>query len=650
MAESNERSGGIESAVREEAVRKELDKILSSAVFQTSERRRNFLRYTVEQTILGHGDLIKEYTIGTIVFGRSASFDPRLDTIVRTEARKLRARLDKYYETDGKQDPLRIEFRRGTYAPLFRVPTTEPVELQPMPDLGTGPPEPQPEEIPPIVVSPQPHRASHRTAAWLTALMLAAAATAASVWLVRSSRRPPLPESPSVAVLPFLNLSDAQNGKTDDFLSDGLTDELIDSLGRVPGLHVVARTSAFQYKDRTVDIRKVGRDLNVRNVLEGTVRKSGNRLRITAELDDTTNGYRVWSQSYDEEMSEALAIQQEISRAITSALGVRLSRGNGIGPQASGIEVSAAAHTAYLKGRFFWNKLNSKDMQAAIGYFQQALGIDPNYAEAREGLAHCYTLLPVFSDIKPPAVIGKIRESAEKALALDPTLGEAHLDLAMAFEYDFDWTDAEKEFQTGLALNPGDAVAHRLYSVHLLTTGKLEEALAQCKIGLNLDPISPFMAQGLARCYYFSRRYSEAVEEYQDALALDPGFRLAHWGLGTTLLIDKMYSQGLAELVQTAQGLSDASAQGHLAYGYAITGHRAAAEKILAMLEKSKVPSSRDIARIYIGLGNKDRAFEWLDKSLQKKEAYLYLKVDPVYDPLRSDPRFENLLRQMHLI
>jgi TolB-like protein/Tfp pilus assembly protein PilF len=667
MAESNTRKESVSSTeprteiqVESEAVREELGRVLSSSAFQSSERLRNFLQYSVERTIVGCGDLIKEYSVGTEVFGRSPTFDPRLDTIVRTEARKLRARLARYYETEGKDDRVRIEFRKGSYAPVFRPWEPESADApHQITDLGTVPPEPPREEaalVETLTVLPQPPAGTHQEAiiAWIAAASLVIATVAASTWIVVSSRRPPASasKSPSIVVLPFLNLSDDPNEKNDDFLSDGLTDELIDSLGRVPGLRVVARTSAFQYKNKSADIRSIGRNLSVRSVLEGTVRKSGNHLRITAELDDAESGYRVWSESYDKEFKDALAIQREISRAITYALGVQLS-GNRFpdGFQTGAVPVSAAAHQAYLRGRFFWDKLTMNDIKTAISYFEQALSIDPNYAEAYEGLAHCYAQIPVFSGTPPPEVIGKIREAASKALALDESLGEAHVDLAMAADYDFDWDRAEAEFKKGIELNPANAVAHRLYSSHLITIGRVDEAVKEDKQALDLDPVSPFTAQGYARSLYFARRYDEAIEQFRKALALNPNFRLAHWGLGNTYFIHGMYRQGMAELVEN-QLPDDPSAACRLGYAYAITGKVAEVRKILAELDTAKgsSPRDRDIARVYIGLGDKDRAFEYLRKSVAQKEGYIYLKADPVYDSLRSDPRFTDLVRRMHLM
>jgi TolB-like protein/Tfp pilus assembly protein PilF len=665
MPEPNDGPHGGLSEADVATVRRELEKVLSSGAFQTSERLKNFLRYTVEQSIQGRADRIKEYSVGTDVFGRSASFDPRLDTIVRTEARKLRSRLATYYATEGKDDSLRIEFRKGSYAPFFRNPVFENPEsdaaqpetssllIEPVPP----PPDPSPDiaDTKPLAhpANPTGRKIPLNLAVW-AALACLAVITGSLIWYSHSRSSSPGGNNPSIAVLPFLNLSDDQHGRDDDFLSDGLTDELIDSLGRVPGLHVIGRTSAFQYKGQTADIRKIGRDLNVRNLLAGTVRRSGKQLRITAELDDTITGYRVWSESYDREFKDALSIQREISQSITSALGVRLSAGrlqllDGSSPAAK--PLNPEAHQAYLRGRFFWNKLNTADINRAIGYFQQALSIEPNYALAYEGLAHCYTQIPVFTTVLPTEVIPKIRSAALKALELAPTLGEANLDLAVAYDYDFAWSDAEREFRKGLELNPGDAVAHRLYAVHLITTGQLDQAIEENKIGLNLDPVSPFMAQGLARAYYFARRYDLAIEEYRRALTFDPNFRLAHWGLGAAYISNKMFPQGIAEMRQMLRFDVDASAASRLGYTYAVTGDVTAARKLLTEMLQSKYGPLRghDVARVYIGLGDNAHAFEWLKKAVDEKEGYLYLKVDPAYDPLRADPRFEELLRKMGL-
>jgi TolB-like protein/Tfp pilus assembly protein PilF len=668
-----------QAAPSSEAIREELDKILSSQTFRSAEGQRNFLRYAVEQAVLGRGDQLKEYSVGTEVFGRGESFDPRLDTIVRTEARKLRSRLTKYYENEGAQDAIRIDLPKGSYAPSFRsaVPATDPEAPDSAPASASNPlTQPnsslpnstqsnltQPNSTPSAATHPA---AIHPAAAkpsrdregavthWRKISLIAGAIALAVVAIVTvrliSRRAGPSAETPSIAVLPFVNMSD---DKQDEFFSDGLTEELIDSFARVPGLHVVARTSVFQYKGKPIDIRKIGRELNVRTVFEGSVRKYGNRLRITAQLNDAANGYHLWSQSYDRELKDTLAIQREISQAITAALGVKLAAGTSAG--ASNGLISGAAvlqpesYQDYLKGRYFFNKYTADGNKTALGYFEQAIAKDPNYAPAYVGVANCYADAPVY-DALPGDVVPKIREAATKALQIDPTLGEAHIDLALAFEYDLNWQAAAEEYQQSVKLGPGNADAHRRYASYLTTVGSLEAGLAESKTALDLDPVSPYMAQGLARTLFHMHRFDDSIREYRKALALEPSFGRTRQGLGRADLFKGNYAEGLRETQEAIQIMGDDSVMlSQLGYAYAVSGNTAEARRILnGFLDKFNHGgfSARAIAEVYIGLKDRDRAFEWLRKAVDQKEVNLYLKTEPVYDTLRTDPRFAQLLRQ----
>ena len=622
-----------------EAVREALDRVLSSKTFRTAEGQRNFLRYAVEQVLEGRGDLLKEYSVGIEVFGRGESFDPRLDTIVRTEARKLRSRLAKYYETEGAEEAVHIEFPKGSYAPIFRsAPATAPIAI-------SVPPPPTP------TVAARPVF-SRKAIVFLTAGVALAAFAA---YLVQLAGRSAAPRSDvaSIAVLPFLNLSD---NKQEEFFSDGLTEELIDSLARVPGLHVVARTSVFQYKDKPIDVRKIGQQLNVRTVLEGSVRKDGDRLRITAQLNDASNGYHLWSQSYDRELKDTLAIQREISQAITDALGVKLA--SKATPAGFNADVPATlnpeAYQDYLKGRYFLSKYTEESNRTAIGYFEAAISKDPVYAPAYAGLADCYVDEPVYGATLPHDLIPKIRAAASKALELDPAIGEAHIDLALAFEYNFEWQPAAEEFRKGLEFSSGDAIAHRWYANYLLTTGQFDRAMSEGKRALELDPVSPYMAQGVARAFYHMHRFDDAIREFQKALALEPNFGRTLQGLGRAYLAKGSYSQGISETEKGVQVMGhDSVITAQLGYAYAVNGNTAGAQQILdgffAQLRRGPF-SARAIAEVYIGLKDKDRAFEWLRKSVDQKEVNMYLKTDPIYDSLRSDPRFADLLRRANLI
>ena len=628
-----------------EAVLAELAQILSSRTFQGAQRPSNFLKYVVEHTLAGRGEQIKEYCIATDVFGRKESFDPRLDPVVRVEATKLRSRLAGYYRTEGQQDRIRIELPKRGYAPTFR---------------DQAPPEPVEESRSPLQtpseVSAQPAPVGlirWKAIALAFAAILVVCLSGFGV-TVLWNRRSLAPDAKSIAVLPFTNLGETRE---DEYFSDGLTDELIASLGRVPGLRVVARGSVFQFKGKTYDIREVGRSLGVRTVLEGSVRKFGTHLRITVHLDDASNGYRVWSNIYEREASDAFTIQREIAQALVNSLGVEFAGkdwpSNGNRPQRDPASVDPAAYQAYLKGLFFWNKNNAASIRTAIDYFQQALAKDPRYAPIYTGLGRCYTALPVFTSTSTNEVIPEIRRVASKALELDPQFGEAHLQLGEAAFLEYDWPRAERELQRAVELSPSDAVVHRWYSYYLGRMGRLDEELAETLAAQELDPVSPYLADGVANSYRDLRRYDDAIEQYQKALALEPNFAMSIRGLGVTYLYRGQPETGLIQLQRVAEiEKEDSSVYGELGYAFAISGNRARAQAILAKLLDKSVRGSvhaLHIAQIYIGLGDQDHAFEWLTKAVDQHEISLSLKTDPMFDPLRADARFAGLLRRMKL-
>jgi len=623
-----------------ESVGTELAKILASASFRAARAQSNFLRYVVAETLAGRGEQLKEYSLGVEVFGRGESFDPRVNNIVRAEANRLRARLAKYYQTEGAQSPVRIDLPKGGYTPVFIDTCTVEASVVPSPAI--------------IPIGPhalrKPRRIQHWRAAALVLVVLTVAASSASLWRARAKARAAEGKR-SIAVLPFLNLGGNKDG---EFFSDGLTDELIDSLGRVQRLQVVARTSAFQFKGKSLDVRDIGRRLSVRAVLEGTVRKYGDRLRITAQLDDTTTGYRMWSGSYDRNAKDALAIQREISRAITSELGVALAAGTRVNSSSdSAGSVDPLAYENYLKGVFFWNKNTPGNIGTAIGYLQQAIAEDPGFALPYLGLARCYTGLSVMTATPAREVIPKVRASAQKALDLDPGLGEAHVDLAEAYTFDFNWIRAEEEFKTALELSPGSTVAHRWYAYYLAKMGRLNEALEENRHALELDPVSPYMAQGIADSLHTLRRYRDAIEQFRKVLALDPNFAMSRQGLGMALVADGQYADGISQL-KSARDLmgSDPWLDGQLAYAYAISGQTETAHQILnGLLRQSQsggIPALA-IAEAYIGLKDSDHAFQWIERAVNNHELHLNLKADPIYDTLRGDRRFNGLLHRMKL-
>jgi len=518
------------------AVKAELDQILGSQAFQGSHRPGAFLRYVVEQTLDGNGPQIKEYCVATEVFGRKESFDPRLDPIVRVEATKLRSRLATYYENEGRLDALRIELPKRGYVPTFREVSAGDGTIE---DSALA--EADPSGVAPAVPKARP---GNRKLLWWIAVGVAVvgvtAVGGAYVW----NKSVRAPEAKSIAVLPFTNVG---GDKEDEYFSDGLTDELIASLGRVPGLRVVARGSVFQFKNKTYDVREVGRKLNVRTVLEGSVRKFGTHLRITVSLDDSANGYRIWSDIYERDSKDVLAIQREIAHGLVNSLGIEFAGKNwSAGPgasQYSAATINPEAYQAYLKGLFFWNKNTSSSIRTAIQYFNQALAKDPNYAPINTGLGRCYTALPVFTATPSLEVVPKIREVASKALALDPTFGEAHLQLGEAAFVEYKWDEAERELKQAMELSPGDAVVHRWYSYYLGRMGRNEEELTQTLAAQELDPVSPYLAEGVARSYMDLRRYDEAIEQYNKALTLDPHYRDAASRIGHRLRLSRRVCQ-----------------------------------------------------------------------------------------------------------
>lgn len=614
----------------------ELQKILASRTFQLAHSQRQFLRFTVEETMAGRGDLLKEYRIGTAALGRDESFDPRLDPIVRTQARKLRARLAKYYETEGHGAEIVIEFPKGSYTPEFRESSMEPPDrAAPTQVLNEAPAAP-------------PQQRS-RIGAFSFAIVVLLA-VAIYFWH-ESQTKPALAGSASLAVMPFINVG----GDEDEFLSDGLTGELIDSLAQVSWLQVVARTSAFRFKGKAVSRGEIVRQLKVSALLEGSVRKSGPRIRVTVQLNNAADGAHLWSGSFDRDTNDVREVELEIARAVTDVLSVRFAQKDAAGtltfsPDASGPVPSA--YQSYLRGRFFWNKLSAATWKTAVEYFEQAIAQDPTFARAYSALADSYVTAPQLTGVLPLAVVPKIREAAMKALELDAKLGEAHFDLAICAEYEFEWANAEKEFKLGLELSPGNAIGHLWYAKYLAIRGRKDDVLVQRRIAAELDPVSPYALQSVGGYFSVTGKYDEAINHFNGALALDPNFGLAHQGLGVAYLSKGMPREAVIEMKEANRLMGGPRRRALLGYVYGMVGRTDEARGILGefLARSAREPlAALSIAEIYIGLGDKDRAFEWLGKAVEQRDLDLTLQWDSLYAGLRGDPRYLALLRKMRL-
>jgi eukaryotic-like serine/threonine-protein kinase len=456
----------------------------------------------------------------------------------------------------------------------------------------------------------------------------------------------------SIAVLPLENLS---GDPEQEYFADGMTDDLITELSKISALRVIARTSVMRYKETKKPLPEIARELRVDAVIEGSVMRSGNRVRINAQLVDARTERNLWAQTYDRDLGDILALHSDVARAIARQIRIKVT------PEeqrrlASTHVVNPKAYEAYLRGRYLWNKRTGQDMRKGIGYFEQAVEIDPNYATSYAGIADSYLLL-VFYGPAPPAVnFPKAKAATLKAVALDDSLAEGHASLANAyFHYDWDWPAAEKEFRRAIALNPGYAAAHHWYAGLLSSMGQHDEALAEIKRAQELDPLSLIINTDFGSTLFDGGEYDLAINQLRTTLELDPGFWVLRWWLGRSYLAKGLHEAGVRELesaVELSKG--NPSALAWLGYGYAVSGETARTRLILARLQqkaKGSYVSPYQFAVVNAALGEKEQAISYLEKAFQERcyEMYfLNLERHRLFRPLRSDPRFQDLVRRMN--
>jgi TolB-like protein/Tfp pilus assembly protein PilF len=453
----------------------------------------------------------------------------------------------------------------------------------------------------------------------------------------------------SVAVLPFVNASpDPEN----EYLSDGITDELIDALTKVEGVRVASRTSVFALKGKPQDIRAIGALLGVSVVMEGTVRKSGERLRITAQLSSVEDGRLLWSQRYDRTLDDVFTIQEEISRTIVNTLRAT-SLGVASDAPPKRYTDSVTAYGLYLRGRYEWNKRTQKAMVNAIDYFEQAIAADPNYALAYTGLADAYALQLDYRSVPVAEGFAHAKAYARKALELDETLPEAHASLAWSeFIYDWDWESAEREFRRAIELNPRYAVAHQWYAFLLAAKGQMDEALVEGHTAQELDSGSVSARRGLGFLYYYARRYERAADHLLRGIAMNPVAEETYRVLGLVLSTQEEHAEA-ERVLREALALSAGGTLTRATLGYALgrAGKRDEAEKLLDELEREargSYVSPVAFATMHLGLGNVERALDWAEQAYAERRGWLtYVKVHPMLDPARGHPRLEALIRKM---
>ena len=457
-----------------------------------------------------------------------------------------------------------------------------------------------------------------------------------------------VPEVPSIAVLPFANLSADPD---QEYFCDGLAEELINALARLDGLRVVARTSAFHFKGEAPDLREVGRKLGVKTVLEGSVRKSGDRLRINAQLINAEDGYHLWSERYDREMHDVFAVQDDISHAVVDKLKVELLAvfdAPLVKPTTGDLE----AYEHYLRGRFYWGRAPDGPRKG-IQHFERATAIDPRYAEAYAGIADCYTSLGWFGVMAPKEAYPRAEAAARQALELDDDLAEAHASLGyLATAYTWDWQLAEQATRRAVEARPSSITAHLFRSFYFLSQGDLAEAANSAHRALLLDPLSPFCQSVGAQMAWFGRRHDDAIEHLHKALEIDPGHPLSVFSLGLAYIGKRQYDQAIEQLTRATSLDLSAPFAAFLGYAHALAGHGDEARAILDGLQdraRTEYVAPDIIGRIYIGLGEIDQAFEWLEKGYEERSSWLsYITVDPSLDALRGDDRFDELVRRMN--
>jgi TolB-like protein/Flp pilus assembly protein TadD len=598
------------------AIERQLNTILSSETFVHSPQLCRFLRFVVEQEMAGKGGQLKEYVLAVQVLRKDESFDPRIDTAVRTEARRLRQKLAEYYQSEGRQDPVEIALPKGSYRAVSRT------RLEPA--------------SPPAVPSKGSPRPLFRVASG--AVLALVGAVGWWFWTTVTAT----PHVPSIAILPLENLS---ADPEQEYFSDGMTDALLTDLAKIHGLSVISRTSVMQYKRTKKPVHEIARELKVDYVVEGTVTRAGGRVRISAQLIAVRSDHHIWAESYERAGTDILSLQAEIAEAIAEQVHTHVT------PQEQarlgGHPVNLEAQDLYLKGRFNWQTRDTGRLQASIEYFNQAIAKDQTYALPYVGLSDSYAVLGYQPDRKDYAELAC--RAARKAMELDAKLGDAYASLSQCVDQ-WDWHRREEYFRRALELSPSYSTAHQWYGAMLIGMGRERDGLFELRRAVELDPLGPSPNNELGFSLYLSHRYDQAIHQCRQTLEVFPGYVMPYTCLGFAYTAKGMYPQAIAAM-ETAVRLSGGSPPfaGLLAYARALGGDRNAVPRLLREYSGQKV-TPVVLALLNVAAGDTDHAFEWLDRAVEERSfASETIAVHPVLDRLHSDPRWAALLRKMNL-
>jgi TolB-like protein/cytochrome c-type biogenesis protein CcmH/NrfG len=589
----------MESAVQD-AVLAELAKILASPQFARAERLSTFLRFVVNEAAEGRADALKETIIGVEVFGKPAGYDPKTDSTVRIQASRLREKLRDYYLTAGAEDELIIQLPKGSYVPVWE-----------RAQRSKG-------------------RFPRLALAGLVAGLLVAGSGLAWFW------RTPRPLK-SIAVLPLRNLG----GEADnELIAEGLAEDLIRELAGLPEVRVVSQTSSFALKGKGKSMREIGALLDVEGVVEGSLHRVGDRVKVSAQLVRTADDRAVWSGAFEREFKDLFALEDELSSAIAQSLHANLER------QQRSEATNPEAYAIYLRGLYAMRRSTPSAAREAVNLFQEAVGKDPLLARAWSAQAFGWFELGVLADMPAREVAPRARTAALRALELDARLPEAHVALALVrFLFEANRQSAEEAFRRALDLGPNSAEAWGQYASYLMDTGRMQEGLAAARRGEQLDPLSPATGRLVASVLYNSRRYDEAIAQARAVLQRDPEVRSAYRELGRAYL-----ARGLcAEALDAFRRLQDEGFQGEV---LARCGRREEALEIVTRLKREAdadhTRRATGVARVYMALGDHARALEYLERT-HKEYGYVQRLRDPAWDPLRGEPKFIALRKQMGL-
>lgn len=617
------------TAERDVLIREELQRIFASDAFKGGKRAQDFLELIVEHALAGRLENLRERMLGAEMFGRPVDYDTANDAVVRVKASEVRKRLAEYYRSLEAPPPLRIDLPTGSYVPHFIA--------QPKADEAPQAPE-QAESIP--GTPRQRFRIGMRS--WrlvaLSAMVVVGGVIAGVVlWNTRETQQP----IRSIAVLPLANYS---GDPREDYFADGMTESLIADLGQISSLRVISRTSSMTYKGTAKTIPEIAHELSVGAVVEGSVERSARRIRITIQLIDARKDQHLWAQTYDRDLTDVLALQSEVAQAISNHIRAeltpseaeRLTRPRRVDPEAMDL---------YLRGM---ERFNGKDPKNAIAFLQQAVARDPAFAAAHVGLAKAYGWAGEAGRMAYGEAFSKQREEALRAIQLGDTSPDPHLELAhAALERNLDWKTCENEIKRALAINPNSTAARWMNADYLMRTGHEGEAITEATIASQLDPVSASSFTNRAFIKYFARHYDAALEDMNRAAKLPHDPKQLDFALAD-IYVEKGRYKEAAELFA---GFTGPHALGHLGNIYARQGRAREAQAIIEQM-KEEIESSGigryEIAFIYAGLGDRDQAFRWLESAFETRDKGItFIKVDPCLDPLRSDPRFKDLVARV---